>query len=72
MYSSLDTRIASDRSAADDSFAEMEASNNELRSGMKQILGILSATTGPVDSAGVQAALVDDEGHCSKHQAVWC
>ena len=61
LYSTLDTRIASDRSAADDCFAEMEASNNELRSGMKQILGVLSATTGPMDSAGVQAALVDDE-----------
>ena len=28
---------------------------------MKQILGLLSATTGLVDSAGVQATLVDDE-----------
>ena len=56
-YSNLATRLASDRSAADDSFAEMEASTNELRSGMKQILGLLSVTTGPVDPAGVQAAL---------------
>ena len=49
LYSNLDTRIASDRSAADDSFAEMEASTNELRSGMKQILNLLSATSGPVE-----------------------
>ena len=61
LYSNLDTRIASDRSAADYSFAEMEASTNELRSGLKQILSLLSATSGPVDSAGGQAALVDAE-----------
>ena len=60
-YSNLATRLASDNSTADDSFAEMEASTNELRSGMKQILGLLSVTTGPVDPAAVQAALVDDE-----------
>ena len=40
-YSNLDIRIETDRSAADDSFADMEASNNKLRFGIKQILGFL-------------------------------
>ena len=39
-YLNLDTCNANDRTAADDSFAEMEASNNEMRSGTIQILGL--------------------------------
>ena len=67
LYSNLDSRIASDRSAADDSFAEMEASGNELRSGMKEILSVLSATSGPV--AGIVCQHVLEESWQAPQEA---